>query len=157
MPVGAFGARAEIMAHLSPEGAVYQAGTLSGNPIAMSAGLTSLKKLKADPKIYKTLEARATKLMSGLQDIADEFNIPMVTTVRGSMFGFFFSTKEVNNFEDALKNNSNRFGSFHQGMLEGGVYLACSAYETGFISTATTDEMIEETLKVARVVLESIK
>jgi glutamate-1-semialdehyde 2,1-aminomutase len=94
--------------------------------------------------------------MSGFQDIADEFNIPMVTTVRGSMFGFFFSTKDVNNFEDALENNSNRFASFHQGMLEGGVYLACSAYETGFISTETSDDMIDETLKVAKEVMRNL-
>lgn len=157
MPVGAFGARAEIMSHLSPEGAVYQAGTLSGNPIAMSAGLTSLKKLKANPSIYQTLEARATRLMSGLEDISKDANVDLVTTVRGSMFGFFFSSKSVNNFEDALENNSELFAKFHQGMLNGGVYLACSAYETGFISTATTDDMIEETLRVAKIVMNDIK
>ena len=153
MPVGAFGASAEIMSHLSPEGAVYQAGTLSGNPIAMSAGLTSLKKLKSNPEIYQTLEARAKRLMSGLEEIAKEANIPLVTTVRGSMFGLFFSDKVVNNFEDALENDSEKFALFHQGMLNGGVYLACSAYETGFISIATTDDMIEETLRVAKVVM----
>jgi len=153
MPVGAFGASAEIMSHLSPEGAVYQAGTLSGNPIAMSAGLTSLKKLKSNPEIYQTLEARAKRLMSGLEEIAKEANIPLVTTVRGSMFGLFFSDKVVNNFEDALENDSEKFALFHQGMLNGGVYLACSAYETGFISIATTDDMIEETLRVAKVVI----
>jgi len=157
MPVGAFGARAEIMSHLSPEGAVYQAGTLSGNPIAMSAGLTSLKKLKANPSIYQTLEARAKRLMNGLEDIANDANIDLVTTVRGSMFGFFFSSKSVNNFEDALENNSDLFAKFHQGMLNSGVYLACSAYETGFISTATTDDMIEETLRVAKIVMNDIK
>ncbi|MBL0721624.1 MAG: glutamate-1-semialdehyde 2,1-aminomutase [Sulfurovum sp.] len=156
MPVGAFGARAEIMAHLSPEGKVYQAGTLSGNPIAMNAGLTSLKKLKANPSIYKTLEARAKRLMSGLENITKELNIDLVTTVRGSMFGFFFSSKDVNNFEDALENDSDLFAKFHQGMLSSGVYIACSAYETGFISTATTDEMIEETLRVAKIVLNDI-
>jgi len=153
MPVGAFGASAEIMSHLSPEGAVYQAGTLSGNPIAMSAGLTSLKKLKSNPEIYQTLETRAKRLMSGLEEIAKEANIPLVTTVRGSMFGLFFSDKVVNNFEDALENDSEKFALFHQGMLNGGVYLACSAYETGFISIATTDDMIEETLRVAKVVM----
>jgi len=157
MPVGAFGASAEIMSHLSPEGAVYQAGTLSGNPIAMNAGLTSVRKLKANPSIYQTLEARATRLMSGLEEIAKDANIDLVTTVRGSMFGFFFSSKSVNNFEDALENNSDLFAKFHQGMLNGGVYLACSAYETGFISTATTDDMIDETLRVAKIVMNDIK
>ncbi|SFV55889.1 Glutamate-1-semialdehyde aminotransferase [hydrothermal vent metagenome] len=157
MPVGAFGARADIMSHLSPEGPVYQAGTLSGNPIAMSAGLASLKKLKTNPSIYQTLEARAKRLMSGLEEIAKDANIDLVTTVRGSMFGFFFSSKSVNNFDDALENNSELFAKFHQGMLKGGVYLACSAYETGFISTVTTDDMIEETLKIAKRVMSDIK
>ena len=157
MPVGAFGASAEIMSHLSPEGPVYQAGTLSGNPVAMSAGLTSLQKLKANPNIYKELEAKAKRLTQGLQASADELNIPMVTEVRGSMFGFFFSDKPVKNFDDALANDSAFFAKFHKGMLDGGVYLACSSYETGFISIATTDEMIEETITLASKVLAEIK
>jgi len=157
MPVGAFGASAEIMSHLSPEGPVYQAGTLSGNPVAMSAGLTSLKKLKANPNIYKELEAKAQKLMSGFKASADELNIPMVTDVRGSMFGFFFSDKPVKNFDDALGNDTAFFAKFHKGMLDNGVYLACSSYETGFISIATTDEMIEEAIAVAKKVMTEIK
>ncbi len=157
MPVGAFGASATIMSHLSPEGPVYQAGTLSGNPVAMSAGLKSLQKLKANPNIYKELEAKATKLTQGFQAIADELNIPMVTDVRGSMFGFFFSSKIVKNFDDALDNDSAMFAKFHKGMLDNGIYLACSSYETGFISTATTDEMIDETIAVAQKVMTEIK
>ena len=153
MPVGAFGARSEIMSHLSPEGPVYQAGTLSGNPVAMAAGLTSLKKLKSNPTIYVTLADRAKRLMRGFQAAADEAGIPLVTAVRGSMFGFFFSDKPVRNFEDALENDSETFAKFHQGMLNNGVYLACSAYETGFISTATSDEMIDETIKVSSQVM----
>jgi len=149
MPVGAFGTRKEIMAELSPEGPIYQAGTLSGNPVAMAAGLASLKKLKADANVYATLEARAKRLMEGFQAAADAVNIPMVTDVRGSMFGFYFSDKPVKNFDDALENNSELFGKFHGKMLEKGVYLACSSYETGFISTATTDEMIEEAIRSA--------
>jgi glutamate-1-semialdehyde 2,1-aminomutase len=156
MPVGAFGANRDIMSHLSPEGAIYQAGTLSGNPIAMSAGLTSLKKLIANPEIYSTLERRAIRLMEGFQKASDEVGIPMVTEVRGSMFGFFFSDKRVKNFEDALENNTELFGKFHNKMLEKGVYLACSAYETGFISTATTDEMIEESIGKAQEALREI-
>jgi len=155
--VGAFGAKKEIMSKLSPEGAIYQAGTLSGNPVAMSAGLVSLQKLKANPDIYATLEKRAKRLMSGFQEVADNLNIPMVTDVRGSMFGFFFSDKIVKNFDDALDNNTKLFASFHKGMLDNGVYLACSSFETGFISVATTDEMIEETIKIAKKVLENIK
>jgi len=156
MPVGAFGAKGEIMAQLSPEGPIYQAGTLSGNPIAMSAGLASLEKLIANPQIYQTLERRAKRLMEGFKEASSEVNIPMVTEVRGSMFGFFFSKKRVKNFEDALENNSQLFGKFHGKMLKKGVYLACSSYETGFISTAITDEMIEYTIKSAKESLKEI-
>ena len=150
MPVGAFGAGKEIMSKLSPEGPIYQAGTLSGNPVAMSAGLASLKKLKAEPKIYDELEAKAKELMSGFKEGAKEANLPIVTEVRGSMFGFFFSDKEVKNFEDAKRGDNKIFKLFHQKMLQRGVYLACSSYETGFISTATTDEMIKTTIQMAK-------
>jgi glutamate-1-semialdehyde 2,1-aminomutase len=156
MPVGAFGANKEIMSQLSPEGPIYQAGTLSGNPIAMSAGVASIKKLKANPQIYATLEKRAKRLVEGFKEASDAVNIPMVTDVRGSMFGFFFSDKPVKNFDDALENNSELFGKFHGKMLEKGVYLACSSYETGFISVATTDEMIEEAIKSAKEALQEI-
>ena len=156
MPVGAFGASREIMSKLSPEGAIYQSGTLSGNPIAMSAGLASLEKLLANPEIYTTLENRAKKLMQGFKEASEEVGIPMVTEVRGSMFGFFFSKKRVKNFEDALENDTKLFAKFHSKMLEKGVYLACSAYETGFISTATTDEMIEEAINSAKEALREI-
>ena len=156
MPVGAFGANKEIMSQLSPEGPIYQAGTLSGNPITMSAGVASIKKLKANPQIYATLEKRAKRLVEGFKEASDAVNIPMVTDVRGSMFGFFFSDKPVKNFDDALENNSELFGKFHGKMLEKGAYLACSSYETGFISVATTDEMIEEAIKSAKEALQEI-
>jgi len=149
MPVGAFGARAEIMAHLSPEGPVYQAGTLSGNPVAMAAGLTSLRKLKNNPAVYVELGNKAKKLVEGFKKAADAVDVPMVTDVRGSMFGFFFSDKPVKNFADAMENDQKLFAKFHKGMLDRGIYLACSSFETGFISTATTDEMIEESIKAA--------
>ena len=149
MPVGAFGARAEIMAHLSPEGPVYQAGTLSGNPVAMAAGLTSLRKLKRNPSVYVDLGNKAKRLMEGFKKVADAASVPMVTDVRGSMFGFFFSDKPVKNFADAMENDQKMFARFHKGMLDRGIYLACSSFETGFISTATTDEMIEESIKAA--------
>lgn len=149
MPVGAFGARAEIMAHLSPEGPVYQAGTLSGNPVAMAAGLASLKKLKANPSIYVELGNKAKRLMEGFQKAANAVNVPMVTDVRGSMFGFFFSEIPVRNFTEAQQNDTAMFAKFHKGMLDRGVYLACSSFEAGFISTATTDEMIDEAIKAA--------
>jgi len=157
MPVGAFGANAEIMAHLSPEGPVYQAGTLSGNPVAMAAGLTSLRKLKSNPSIYVEFARKAKKLVDGFKKAADAVNIPMVTDVRGSMFGFFFSDKPVKNFADACENDTELFAKFHKGMLDRGVYLACSSYETGFICAATTDEMIDEAIKAAYETLAEIK
>ncbi len=156
MPVGAFGARAEIMSHLSPEGPVYQAGTLSGNPVAMAAGLAALRKLKHNPAIYVSLGNHAKKLMRGFKSAAESVGISLVTNVRGSMFGFFFSDEPVYNFEEALENDSETFAKFHRGMLDRGIYLACSAYETGFISTETSDEMIEETIRAAQSVMKEI-
>jgi len=156
MPVGAFGSSREIMSWLSPEGPVYQAGTLSGNPVAMAAGLAAVRKLIQDPTIYVELGRKATKLMKGFQAAADAEEIPFVTEVRGSMFGFFFSDKPVKNFEDALENDSERFAAFHRGMLERGIYLACSSYETGFVSTAITDEMIDRTVTAAYEVMREI-
>jgi len=149
MPVGAFGGRREIMAQLSPEGPVYQAGTLSGNPVAMAAGLASLRKLKSDPGLYVTLAERARKLMEGFRAAAAAAELPLVTEVRGSMFGFFFTDEPVKNFEDAKRGDNDLFKRFHREMLDRGVYLACSSYETGFISTAIDDALIEETIRVA--------
>lgn len=146
MPVGAFGGRREIMAHLSPEGGVYQAGTLSGNPVAMAAGLASINKLKTNARVFSVLEARAVRLMSGFAEAAQKHNIGLQTDVRGSMFGFFFSNESVGNFAEALKSDTARFARFHAAMLDAGFYFACSQFETGFISTATTDAMIEETI-----------
>ncbi|SHO80575.1 Glutamate-1-semialdehyde aminotransferase [hydrothermal vent metagenome] len=156
MPVGAFGARAEIMARLSPEGDIYQAGTLSGNPIAMSAGVASIQKLKANPDIYDLLNRRAVRLMQGFEEGAKEAGVDIVTDTRGSMFGFFFIDKKVMNFSDAQENDTKRFGEFHNKMLSRGVYLACSSFEAGFISTATTDEMIEETIMIAKEVMREL-
>jgi glutamate-1-semialdehyde 2,1-aminomutase len=144
------------MSRLSPEGPVYQAGTLSGNPVAMAAGLTSLRKLKANPEVYAVFEKKARRLMEGFTEAASSVGIPIVTDVRGSMFGFFFSAKPVKNFDDAMQNDQKLFAKFHKGMLDRGVYLACSSFETGFISTATTDEMIEESIEAAKNTLSEI-
>jgi len=149
MPVGAFGGRREIMAHLSPEGGVYQAGTLSGNPVAMAAGLASINKLKTNARVFNVLEERAKRLMNGFAEAATKHNIGLQTDVRGSMFGFFFSGESVTNFAEALKSDTARFAKFHSAMLDAGFYFACSQFETGFISTATTDAMIEETIAAA--------
>ena len=156
MPVGAFGGSAQVMAQLSPEGPVYQAGTLSGNPVAMAAGLASLRKLKADPQIYTLLEARAKRLTEGFEAAANEAGLPMVTTVRGSMFGYFFTDEPVRNFEEAKRGDNEIFKRFHHGMLERGIYLACSSYETGFLCMAIDDVMVEETVAAARYVMKVI-
>ena len=157
MPVGAFGARAEIMAKLSPEGPVYQAGTLSGNPVAMAAGFAALTKLKQNARVMAVLEERAKTLVEGMARVAKESGITMQTDVRGSMFGFFFNEKPVKNFADAAKSDATLFAAFHAGMLKEGFYFACSLYETGFISTATTDMMVEDTIAAADRVFKAIK
>lgn len=153
MPVGAFGARTEIMAQLSPEGPVYQAGTLSGNPVAMAAGITAVQKLKQNAGIYAVLEKRAKRLMQGFADAAAKHGIGLQTEVRGSMFGFFFNDNPVQNFDDAAASDLKRFAAFHAGMLERGFYFACSQYETGFMCTAVTDTMVEETIAAAEAVM----
>jgi len=156
MPVGAFGARAEIMAKLSPEGPVYQAGTLSGNPVAMAAGLAALGKLKKNAPVMNILNTRAKRLVEGMQKEAQKCGITMQIDTRGSMFGFFFNEKPVKNFADACNSNAELFALFHSKMLEEGFYFACSLYETGFISTATTDEMIEDTIRASAKVFKAI-
>ncbi len=157
MPVGAFGGRRDIMAHLSPEGGVYQAGTLSGNPVAMAAGLASIRKLKANARVFNVLEERAKRLMNGFAAAAAKHGIPLQTDVRGSMFGFFFNDAHVANFADALKSDTARFARFHAAMLDNGFYFACSQFETGFIATAITDQMIEETIAAADKIFGDIK
>ncbi|WP_458701279.1 glutamate-1-semialdehyde 2,1-aminomutase [Sulfurospirillum sp. 1307] len=156
MPVGAFGGKCEIMDKLSPGGPVYQAGTLSGNPVAMSAGLASLEKIQSDETLYDRFEAKAKKLMNGFKEAALENNIPLQTDVRGSMFGFFFNEKEVKNFDDALKSDTKMFAKFHQAMLNEGYYFACSQFETGFICDAISDEMIDGCIDAAKKVMREI-
>ena len=157
MPVGAFGGRKEVMNMLSPDGPVYQAGTLSGNPVAMAAGFASLTKLKQNARVMAVLQTRAQRLVDGMSKVAKEQGILMQTAVRGSMFGFFFNENPVKNFDDATKTNAEIFAAFHSGMLDEGFYFACSLYETGFISTAITDEMIEETINAAERVFKAMK
>jgi len=157
MPVGAFGARREIMAKLSPEGPVYQAGTLSGNPVAMAAGLAALTKLKKNAQVISVLNQRATRLVEGMRDAAKAEGITMQIDTRGSMFGFFFNANPVKNFNDATKSDAELFAKFHSAMLDEGFYFACSLYETGFISTATTDQMVEDTIAASVRVFKKIK
>jgi len=159
MPVGAFASRQEIMGQLSPEGKIYQAGTLSGNPVAMAAGLKSLQKLKADATIYDRLNAKAVRLTSGLKEVATKHNIPLHIDTRGSMFGFFFSAEETapTNMKEVGLCDFDRFAKFHNEMLKKGFYFACSQYETGFICDTMTNDDIDATIKAADEVFADIK
>lgn len=149
MPVGAFGGKREIMDYIAPVGPVYQAGTLSGNPVAMAAGLAALNLLH-DQSLYTQLESLVTELTTGLQEIADAKGIPFTTSQAGGMFGFFFTEdKKVSTYEQATHCNMEHFRTFYHEMLRRGVYLAPSAYEAGFMSLAHTVSDIEETLQVA--------
>jgi glutamate-1-semialdehyde 2,1-aminomutase len=154
MPVGAFGGRTDVMSKLSPDGPVYQAGTLSGNPVAMAAGIAALQKI--DDVLIETLHQKAKKFVTGLQMLADKHGIAMHTDCVGSMFGFFFNDTAVENFQDALRSDTKRFAKFHAAMLEAGYYFACSQFETGFISTCIDDTMIEQLLQAAERVMETL-
>ncbi|MGL2848168.1 glutamate-1-semialdehyde 2,1-aminomutase [Helicobacter pylori] len=143
LPLACFGGRAEIMDLLSPIGSVYQAGTLSGNPLAVCAGLSALYKIKRDKTLYTRLNALAIRLTQGLKKSAQSYNIALETLNMGSMFGFFFNENAVRDFDDALKSDTEMFAKFHQKMLFKGVYLACSSFETGFICEPMTEEMID--------------
>lgn len=149
MPVGAFGGKKEIMNELSPNGAIYQAGTLSGNPVAMSAGVAALEKIEQDKTLYEELSGFSKRLTSGLKEVANSHNIPLHVNFRGSMFGFFFSENEVKNFDDALKSDVEMFARFHRAMLDRGVYFACSQFETGFTCKAMNEKMIDEVIQKA--------
>lgn len=149
LPVGAFGGKKEIMDYIAPTGPVYQAGTLSGNPIAMAAGLTQLKLLD-DKALYTRLTEKTNKLALGLQEVAKRHDIPLSINVVGGMFGFFFSDEEkVTTYEQVMACDLERFKNFHEGMLKHGIYLAPSAFEAGFISDAHSDEDIERTIQAA--------
>lgn len=150
MNAAAFAGKEDIMSHISPLGGVYQAGTLSGNPVAMAAGIASLTKIKNTSNLYENLEKLAVKFMDGLKKIANEHNVPLQTCVRGSMFGYFFTHKPVLNYEDALTSDIKTFAKFHTAMIEEGVFLAPSQFETGFICSVMNDENIEFALNAAR-------
>jgi len=150
MPVGAFGGRADVMAHLAPEGPVYQAGTLSGNPVAMAAGLATLDGL-SQPGFFEALEEKSIQLTEGFKSIAAEAGIPMATEYAGGMFGFFFSELDkVTSFAEATACDADRFNQFFHSMLDQGVYLAPSLYEAGFISAVHSEQDLDQTLSAAR-------
>lgn len=149
MPVGAFGGKAEIMRHIAPSGPVYQAGTLSGNPVAMAAGMASMKLVQTDG-LYQQLTQQTEKLALGFKALADKHSIPLSVNYAGSMFGIFFTEVErVVNYHQAINCNTERFNQFYHLMLEEGVYMAPASYEAGFISAKHTDEVIDKTLAAA--------
>ena len=156
LPVGAFGGRRDIMEQIAPLGPVYQAGTLSGNPISLAAGLATLKLARADG-FHQQLDSAAKRLTSGLQAQADKAGIPFTTNQVGGMFGFFFSPESaITRFEQVTACDMKRFQAFYHGMLDAGVYLAPSAFETGFISSAHSDAVIDATLDAAGRVFASL-
>ncbi len=150
MPVGAFGGRADVMASIAPEGPVYQAGTLSGNPIAMRAGLTMLDAISEDG-FHERLDAATGSLVGGLREAAREANVPITLNRVCGMFGLFFTTApDVTSYEQVMNSDSARFSRFFHLMLDNGVYLAPSAFEAGFVSAAHTDDIIDQTIEAAR-------
>ncbi|BBB31528.1 glutamate-1-semialdehyde 2,1-aminomutase [Neptunomonas japonica] len=150
LPVGAFGGKREIMEQIAPLGPVYQAGTLSGNPLSMNAGLAMLNALTATPGIHDQLEAKTDYLTQGLEAMAISKGIPFTTTAVGGMFGIFFTDqKNISSFAQTTACDTERFGQFFQGMLKEGVYLAPSAYETGFMSAAISEEDLDRTIAAA--------
>ncbi|WP_107788280.1 glutamate-1-semialdehyde 2,1-aminomutase [Campylobacter concisus] len=157
MNVAAFGGKAKIMDCLSPEGAVYQAGTLSGNPVAMSAGIAAISKINNDVNLYTRLEKLAIKLMDGFKEAAKSAGITIQTDVRGSMFGYFFTDHAVKNYDDALKSDTKLFAKFHQAMLKRGIYLAPSQFETGFVCDAMSEADIDLAVSAAKEAFLEIK
>jgi glutamate-1-semialdehyde 2,1-aminomutase len=155
LPVGAFGGRAEIMDCLAPLGPVYQAGTLSGNPVAMAAGLANLQEL-LDGDAYKQLEERGAQLAASMRDAAKSANVPVQFNQCGSMFCGYFTSTPVHNVADAMHSDRERFKKFFHGMLDAGVYLAPSQFESGFLSTAHTAADIEKTVGAAAKVLRTL-
>ena len=149
MPVGAYGGRRELMQQISPAGPIYQAGTLSGNPVAMAAGLAMLELIQA-PGFYADLEAKSNALCDGLEAAAKEAGVPFSTQRVGGMFGLFFSAHKVDTYAGALACDTAAFNRFFHEMLDRGVFLAPSAFEAGFVSSAHDDAVIAQTLEAAR-------
>ena len=150
MPVGAYGGRKEIMEMISPAGAVYQAGTLSGNPIAMSAGLTQLKYLHAHPEVYKGLEEKGEKLYGGMKKILEEAGLSYQINHISSLASLFFTEEEVVDYQSAKTSDTKDFAEYFKGMLGMGIHMAPSQFEAMFLSDAHTDEAIEKTLDAVK-------
>jgi glutamate-1-semialdehyde 2,1-aminomutase len=157
MPVGAFGGRKDIMACIAPLGPVYQAGTLSGNPVAMTAGLTTLQVISDDETFYERLEKNTADLIDGLCARARAAKVPFLATMVGGMFGLYFTDQtEIKTFDDVKKCDVDRFKQFFHGMLDKGIYLAPSAFEAGFMSIAHSESDIQKTLQAAEEVFSTL-
>lgn len=156
MPLAAFGGRSDIMSKLAPLGPVYQAGTLSGNPVAVAAGLATLKLISEDG-FFNQLSIQTEKLCNGLIQIAKETNTIFSAQSSGGMFGFYFSENIPQSFADVMNSDRSKFNAFFHGMLKQGVYLAPSAFEAGFVSAAHSDQDILFTLEAAKKVFMQIK
>ena len=156
MPVGAYGGKAEIMEYVSPSGPVYQAGTLSGNPIAMAAGLTMLNYLDQNPSVYSQLEKTGNNLVNGIKETVNRLGLPYTVNHLGSMYTLFFTDKKVNNFADAQTCDTSIFGKYFRGMLEKGIYLAPSQYESLFLSTALDQSHLDRILDANEQTLKSL-
>ncbi|MCX6089239.1 MAG: glutamate-1-semialdehyde 2,1-aminomutase [Candidatus Atribacteria bacterium] len=150
LPVGVYGGKDHIMHLVSPEGPVYQAGTLSGNPLTMAAGLATLNILSENPEIYHELDKKANRLSRGLQDVMKNSGIPVVVNRVGSMMTLFFNCQEVKSYDAALKSDTDLYSEFFRAMLKQGIYFPPSQFETFFLSLAHTDENIERTIEAAR-------
>ncbi len=155
MPVGAYGGKEEIMRHIAPEGGVYQAGTLSGNPLAMAAGIAALKAL-AEPGVYDQLESRASHLAGGLQDATERQGIDAFHSRVGSMLMLFFSNAEVTNADGARTSDTERYSRYFGELLERGVYAAPSQFEAGFVSLAHSEADIDTTVRAANEALSAL-
>lgn len=156
MPVGAYGGKTKIMDFVSPQGPVYQAGTLSGNPIAMAAGLAILHELNDNPSIYEHLEKTTTKLVEGYKNSIDELGLNYTINQIGSMYSLFFTNEPVTDFESAKTCDTTLFGKYFNEMLERGMYLAPSQFETLFVSTAITDELVDKIINANHEALKAV-
>ncbi|ALM92127.1 MULTISPECIES: glutamate-1-semialdehyde 2,1-aminomutase [Alteromonas] len=157
MPVGCFGGRRDILTHIAPTGPVYQAGTLSGNPVAMAAGLAAMQQIQEEG-LYEGIFENTQALADGMQALANKHGIKLSTNVAGSMFGIFFTDIErVTNYQQAINCNTEQFNKFYHGMLEQGVYLAPASYEAGFVSKAHDKDIIAKTLEAADKVFAMLK
>lgn len=149
LPVAAVGGSAAVMDHLAPEGPVYQAGTLSGNPIAMAAGIANLNLINSTPDLYERIQHRARSLVRGLVDAADEAAVPMVASAIGGLAGFFFADEDVLNYQDAAKTQADPYARFFRGMLFHGIYLPPSRFEALFLSDVHTEQHVDHFVEAA--------